>query len=153
MAKIPSPFALLLLGCLAGAAAPDARAALGGDVASVLSDSEDLKATHSITPFVAYDLHESDATHGMRLREYVDRGGTVFAVTWHGPRAPDLNKLLGAHAAAYHAAVHPRVANHHLVSVDDAGLVVTVLRLPRGWSGAALLPTAVPAGVGRDEIR
>jgi Protein of unknown function (DUF2844) len=153
MAKIPHPLGLLLFACLACAAAPSASAALGGDVASVMRDSEDLKATHSLTPFVAYDLHESITADGMRLREYVDRGGTVFAVSWHGPRAPDLNKLLGAHAAAYHAAVHTRLSNHHIVAVDEGGLVVTVLRLPRGWSGGALLASAIPAGVSRDEIR
>jgi len=49
--------------------------------------------------------------------------------------------------------VHTRLSNHHIVAVDEGGLVVTVLRLPRGWSGGALLASAIPAGVSRDEIR
>jgi hypothetical protein len=147
-----NPARLALAAMLGTALAGPAHAALGGDVASVMRDSAALKATHSVTPFARYDLHESSSPDGMLLREYVDHGGRVFAVSWRGPRSPDLKELLGVHAAHF-AAARSRLSNHHVTVVDEPGLAVTVLKLPRGWSGQALVPTALPSGVDRAELR
>lgn len=144
--------AVALAVALLGAAPFAANAALGGNVASVIHDSEMLKGTHSLTPFAAYDLHESITADGVVLRQYVDRSGSVFAVTWHGRRSPDVDALLGAHAEHYRA-TRSRFSNHHVVTLNEPGLTVTVMRLPRGWQGAALLPAAIPAGVSRAELR
>ena len=141
--------AIALLGV---ALAAPSHAALGGDVASVAKDSASIKAARLVTPFAAYDLHESTTPDGMRLREYVDRAGRVFAVSWQGPRSPDVSALLGTHAAHFYAA-RSRLSNHHVAVVNEADLAVTVMRLPRGWQGSALLPTALPAGVSRADLR
>jgi hypothetical protein len=138
---------------LAALAAAPARAALGGDVASVLRDHESLRATHSVLPTVYYDLHEGTTADGLQVREYVARSGTVFAVTWKGPRSPDVSALLGAHAARYQAAARAHRGGHHVLSINDPDLVITVLRLPRGWQGQAYLPAAIPDGVSRNELR
>jgi hypothetical protein len=130
-----------------------ARAALGGDVASVLHDAEALQATHAVTPMVNYDLHEGTTADGLQVREYVDRSGKVFAVTWKGPRSPNVSELLGVHAARYQAAAQAHRSGHHVLSINDPDLVVTAMRLPRGWQGQAYLPAAIPAGVSRSELR
>jgi hypothetical protein len=145
--------ALPLIALLAALAPASAFAELGGDVASVLRDSAALGGQHGVTTFVTYDLHESASTDGVRLRQYVDRAGTVFAVSWSGPRSPDVAALLGAHAARYQQALQGRAINHHVATVVEPGLEVSVIRLPRGWRGQALLPTAIPVGVRRSEIR
>lgn len=140
------------IAALAALAAGTAQAALGGDVASVLRDSAALNARHAVTPFAGYDLHEATRPDGTVLREYVDRGGHVFALTWRGPASPDVRALLGEHAAHYEA-VRSRLSSHKVVNVDEPGLVVSIVKLPRGWHGAALLPAAIPAGVARAELR
>jgi len=144
--------ALPAIALLGVALATPAHAALGGDVASVVRDSAAIRATRLVTPFIAYDLHESVAADGTRLREYVDRGGRVFAISWRGPRSPDVSALLGTHAAHFYAA-RSRLSNHHVAFVNEADLAVTVMKLPRGWEGSALLPTAIPAGVSRADLR
>ncbi len=152
MSHLPVRAAALACVALLAAAPGAAEAALGGNLASVMHDSEAVKGTHYVTPFSAYDLHETIADDGTVLREYLDRTGAVFAVTWHGPRGLDVDALLGARAPQYHAA-RTRLGNHHVATINEPDLVVTVMRLPRGWQGAALLPTALPAGVSRAELR
>ena len=137
---------------LAALAALPAHAALGGDVASVLRDGAALGASHAVTPFVGYDLHEATRADGTVLREYVDRDGKVFALSWQGPGSPDVRSLLGAHAAHYDA-VRTKFSNHHVVNIDDGGLAVSIVKLPRGWHGQAVLTAAIPAGVTRNELR
>ena len=145
--------AVPLIAALAGFAPGSAFAALGGDVASVLRDNDALGATHGVSTFVAYDRHESVTPDGVRVRQYVDRAGSVFAVVWSGPRSPSVAALLGSHAAHYQEALRTRAGNHHVATLIEPGLEVSVVKLPRGWSGGALLPAAIPAGVHRSDLR
>ncbi len=147
--------ASLLVPFLALTAAPAANAALGGDVASVLRDHEALKAADVVAATTQqYDVHEARSADGLQVRQYVERtSGKVFAVTWEGPRSPDIGGLLGASAEIYYHAVHAHKGSHHVLSIDDPNLSLTVLRLPRGWQGKAYLPLAIPAGIDRAEIR
>ena len=132
-----------------------AHAALGGDVASILRDHERLQASDVVTASTPqYDVHEARSADGVHVRQYVDRSsGKVFAVTWDGPRSPDISAILGSSAPRYLAAVRAHRGNHHVLSIADPDLSVTVLRLQRGWQGQAYLPAAIPAGVKRSEIR
>jgi hypothetical protein len=136
------------------AVSPASRAALGGDVASIAHDHEMLRAADTVTSTVLYDLHEAQSPTGVRVRQYVDRAsGRVFALTWQGPRLPDVNELLGSYAARYQAAAKEHHGSHHALTIDDPDLKVSVLRLQRGWQGDAYLPNAVPQGVNRAELR
>lgn len=140
------------LALLAALAALPAHAALGGDVASVLRDGAALRASHAVTPFAAYDLHEATSADGTVLREYVDKSGKVFALSWRGPGSPNVRALLGSHAAHYEA-VRARFSSHHVVNIEEPGFAVSIVKLPRGWRGQAVLPAAIPAGVARNELR
>jgi Protein of unknown function (DUF2844) len=150
-----SAVARILLGFAVGvAAAPAARAALGGDVESIAHDHEALRSADVVTPTLRYDLHESQSVEGLRVRQYVDRvSGRVFAVSWEGPRSPDVSGLLGSYSARYAAAARAHRGNHHVLSIDEPDLQLTIMRLPRGWQGQAYLPAAIPEGVDRAEIR
>lgn len=154
MSNSASRAALPLITLLAALAPASAFAALGGDVASVLRDSAALGARHSVTPFAGYDLHEAITDDGVLVRQYVDRSGRVFAVSWQGRRSPNVQALLGEHAAEYEAALKARrFPNHHVASIEAPGLAISVIRAGRGWMGQALVPNALPAGVQRADIR
>ena len=131
-----------------------ARAALGGDAASVASDAAALHGVMHSTPLQQYDIHEITSDDGMRLREFLSRSGVVFAVTWSGPAMPDLQKLLGASYKTYTAAV---AENHrglkrpiHIVTPD---LVVESDGHMRAFSGRAYLPALIPFGTLTADLR
>jgi hypothetical protein len=130
-----------------------ATAALGGNVDSVLRDEIGLHATQTLTPTVSYDLYEGRTGDGLYIREYLNRAGVVFCVTWYGVGSPNVGALLGTYAGRYYAAALVHRGGHHILTVNAADFVLTLLRLPRGWRGQAYLPTAIPEGVSRAELR
>src|SRR5262249_24483881 len=118
-------------------------------------DHQALRTEDAVTASTQqYDVHEARSVDGMHVRQYVDRSsGQVFAVTWDGPRLPDVAGLLGASATRYYAAARAHRGSHHVLSISDPDLSITLLRLPRGWQGQAYLPAAMPLGFDRSEIR
>ena len=142
----------LLLGGLA--LAPVGHAALGESRASVQADREALNGSSTIvTTTATYEVHETRTADGTRLREFVNPGGRVFAVTWSGRFQPDLEKLLASHYPEYLAAAGHRRGGHHVVSVSTPELVLSIVQLPRGFSGSAHVPSLVPPGVKPEELR
>jgi len=133
----------------------EARAALGGDAASVASDADALHGVIHSTPLQQYDIQEITSENGMRLREFLSRSGVVFAVIWSGPAVPDLEKLLGTSFKSYTAAVAAethrglkrplRVATSDLVVESDGHM--------RAFSGRAYLPALIPAGTSAADLR
>jgi hypothetical protein len=132
-----------------------ARAALGGDAASVASDADALHGVIRSTPLQQYDIHEIASGNGMRLREFLDRNGLVFAVAWSGPTMPDLQKLLGASYQTYTTAVaaanHPGLKRPLRISTSD--LVVESEGHMRAYTGRAYLPALIPAGPSAADLR
>jgi len=129
--------------------AGSAHAGLGGDVAGALADGSELHGIVNSITLATYDIQEITADAGMRVREYVNRDGVVFAVSWTGPALPDLRRLLGAHYGEYAAALaalnHPGL--HRTLQVALPGLIVESGGHLRAYAGRALLPALVPAGV------
>jgi hypothetical protein len=142
------PVALLLVLLLP---AP-ARAALGAGASSVARDREALQGALSVTRGLAYDVHELAVSSGV-VREYVAQSGQVFAVTWQGPRAPDLRQLLGAYFERYAAEARIHRTGHHVLSIETPDFSVNAVRFQRGFQGRAILPGLLPAGVTRGELR
>ena len=133
--------------------APAAQAGLGEGVDSVARDHAALRAqAASVVPMQAYDVHEM-ATSGGRVREYVTRTGTVFAVTFQGPSMPNLHAVLGSHYGEYATAVSARRTNHKVFAMSEPGLVMEVVKLPRGFTGSAHVPALLPAGVAARDLR
>jgi Protein of unknown function (DUF2844) len=131
------------------------RAALGGDAASVASDADALHGVIHSTLLQQYDIHEIASDNGMRLREFQDRSGVVFAVVWSGPAMPDLQKLLGASYQTYTTAV--AAANHsglkRSLRIATSELVVESDGHMRAYSGRAYLPALIPAGTSAADLR
>lgn len=145
----------LTLGMSALLALPVAFAGLGEPVASVARDHAELHGRALVvTPLQAYDRHEITTDDGTRVREYVSRAGTVFGVTFAGPSPPDLKVLLAGHYDDYvAAAAAARRGSHHVLAIDTPGLVVTVVKRPRGFSGSAHVPALLPADTTAGDLR
>ncbi len=100
-----------------------------------------------------YSVEQISIPSGVTVNEYVSADGTVFAVSWRGPRLPDLSQLLGAYFAEYQtAAAAPRAQRHHL-SLRTKNLVVDSSGHMRDLRGRAYLPALLPAGISADEIQ
>jgi hypothetical protein len=139
--------------CLVGAA--PARAALGGDAASVASDAARMQGSVHAAPLQSVDREEITTDSGMTVREFVNGAGIVFAVTWSGPVVPDLRMLLGANFDSYTRALAARSGNvqRRSVRIATATLVVEQAGHMRAYSGRAYLPAAVPPGIAAGELR
>ena len=139
---------------LALCVAPAAWAGLGEPVESVQRDHVALRgATVKVTPRARAQVHEIATAEGATVREYVSPDGIVFATTWSGPVMPDLKVVLAGHHAEYMASAQARRGNHHVLALDTQGLVLRVVKLPRGMAGSAHVPALVPAGMDLSDIR
>ena len=132
-----------------------AGAALGGNAASVLSDTAELHGIERSTLLQLYDIQEITNDNGMRVREFLNREGIVFAVTWNGPVVPDLRSLLGTSFEAYSqglAASKPS-GTHRSLRIASPDLVVESGGHMRAYSGRAYLPRLMPAGTTTADLR
>ncbi|KVO18412.1 hypothetical protein WL30_05460 [Burkholderia ubonensis] len=97
-----------------------------------------------------YSIHETTLPDGPAVREYIDQTGSVFAIAWHGPSAPDLAMLLGDYFPQYlkgAAAQYKAVPSLSFVVVKQPGLVVSTGGRIGDFSGRAWIPQALPPGV------
>lgn len=153
-------------------APPPARATLGEPAQSIAADQQALggqvqtfsppstsageQALHEQPPVPSsplYTVEQISTPAGVTVNEYVSPNGTVFAVSWRGPRPPDLAQLLGAYFAEYQAAAAaPQAQRRHLV-VQSAHLVVEASGHMRDLRGRAYVPSLMPPGVSTDEIQ
>jgi Protein of unknown function (DUF2844) len=134
--------------------APAARAALGASRGDLLQDAAALQTTRvTITAREGYDVHEMISPDGTAVRAYVEPGGRVFAVTWSGKVQPDLRVVLGPYYARYLDAARAPHPSHHVLALNAPDLVLSVVKLPRGFAGHAHLPSLVPAGTSVDALR
>ena len=133
---------------------PAAHAALGATREDLLRDAAALQTTRvTITSREAYDVHEMISVDGTTVRAYVEHGGKVFAVTWSGRVQPDLRVVLGPYYARFLQAARTPHASHHVLALNAPDLVLSVVKLPRGFAGRAHLPSLVPAGTAADTLR
>ena len=134
--------------------APVARAALGATREDLLRDAAALQTERvTITSREHYDVHEMISADGTTVRAYVEPGGKVFAVTWSGRVQPDLRVVLGQYYARYLEAARAPHPSHHVLTLTTPDLVLSVVKLPRGFAGRAHLPSLVPAGTAVDALR
>jgi hypothetical protein len=133
---------------------PIAQAGLGDAATSVARDRQVLRAdTATTTSMPMYDRHEITTADGATIHEFVAHDGTVFAVNFSGPAIPDMKTMLGAHYDSYLAAAKAHRGNHHVMSFTADGMVVTIIKLPRGFQGAAHLPALLPQGVNAQDLQ
>ena len=138
--------ALVTVGLAAGfGAARDARATLGGDLTSVSTNTQVLGAKRQMQKVAAGERHELTLPSGIVVHEYVSPSGAVYAVTWRGPRKPDLRELLGP----YFAQLSSRASKggHHQMNLEGTDFVVQSMGHRHSFTGRAWVPSLVPAGV------
>jgi len=132
-----------------------AHAALGGDAASISLDAALLHGQlQPLAPLPgAAVLISTD--NGIIIHEFLDTGGTVYAVSWSGPAVPDIRALLGGYFGQYASALKslPHAGRQRAVHLMTADLVVDTAGHLRAYSGRAYLPAAVPAAVSLESLR
>ena len=134
--------------------ATPAWAGLGESVAQISRDGLRLKAgAAQITRGLAYDRHALRTANGVQVLEFAGRDGQVFAVSFSGPAMPDLKVLLGNRYSEYAAAVHPSPSTHKIYTHTSGTLELSIVKLPRGFTGSAFVPGAVPAGVNPRDLQ
>ena len=133
--------------------APVARAALGAAREDLARDAAALRSSLTVTPGSGYEVQEMASADGTTVRAYVEPGGKVFAVTWSSRVQPDLRVVLGEHYARFLEAARAPHHGHHVLSLATPDLVLSVVQLPRGFSGRAHLPSLVPPGMAVDTLR
>jgi Protein of unknown function (DUF2844) len=151
----PRHCSLLLAVLVLPAWAGPAFAGLGGDAAGVLGDASALHAAVIAGARQQYDIREIADESSMRVREYLNRDGIVFAVGWSGPVMPDLQRLLGPYFEEYATALAALKSPglHRSVRIASSGLVVESGGHLRAYAGRAYVPALVPGGVSVADLR
>lgn len=140
-----------VLGCCLGAART-AHATLGGDVASVAGNRQHLGVVADVHVLkLAYgERHELTLPSGLVVHQFVSPTGAVYAVTWRGPRMPNLRELLGP----YFTQIDNRDAfphnGHHQMTMSGFDLEIRAGGHRGSFSGRAWVPSMVPIGVSID---
>jgi hypothetical protein len=135
-----------------------AYAALGGPPtwSSSGTDNVTLLAQRQSASSVAYTVNQTTLTSGTVVSEYVAQG-TVFAISWKGPKMAPLNTLLGTYFSAYLQGLDSARATmgggSGPLSVQQSGLVVETGGHMGAYTGRAYLPQAFPQGFSAGDIQ
>lgn len=132
-----------------------AHAELGGTAATIKPNTSQLHATLRATVSNGYTVHEIQSENGLRVREYANGSGRIFAVSWEGPTLPDLPQLLGAYFPGFkQAAIARREAGWRgPVAIAQDDLVVESGGRMRGYFGRAWVPSLLPPHITTAEIQ
>jgi hypothetical protein len=131
-------------------AAQDARATLGGDIASVATNEQNLGAVRQVQQLGVAERHDLTLPSGVVVHEYVSAGGVVYAITWRGPRMPNLRELLGPYFAEL--ATRAPQAGHNRLSYTGKDLEIRSAGHRHSFGGRAWIPSLVPPGVSLDTL-
>ncbi len=130
-----------------------AYAVLGAPARSVIDDQALLAGSLASSTHPNYTVEQISTPSGTVVNEYVSSGGTVFAVSWRGPRPPDLSNLLGPYFTEFQAAASQGHQQRGQLRVETGTVVVETGGHMRDLRGRAYVPSLIPAGVTTDEIQ
>lgn len=136
---------LVLLGFV-----PTSHAVLGGNVSALATEQSLFGAAFVATKASQFSVHSLTSPAGVRIRQYADASGYVFAVAWDGPVLPDLEVLLGSSYTAYAQGQRQRGRGVH---IQTPALVVESAGMMRAFFGKALLPVRLPDNVSARDIQ
>lgn len=124
------------------------QAGLGEAASSVSHDQMGLNGSSlQVISKDKFSRYEFTTPGGVRIRQFVSLGGTVFAVAWLGPDMPDLSVLLASFHKDYLVAAEAPRMNQRALVVSNERLVLHINSLPRGFIGGAYLPAQLPTDV------
>ena len=143
---------------LAGEALAPAQAGLGNQAASVEADRVSMKGHLRTRSEPGYSVQEITAANGSTVREYVSSSGVVFAVTWSGPAAPNLQQTLGTYFTRYVTAAKTQRATghrtgHNHLEIREPSLVVHAGGHMRQYFGLAYVPSLVPQNLSISDLQ
>jgi hypothetical protein len=145
--------------CLSLALPFRASAELGGNVTSVATDQQQMKAKRAVRVNEKYSVHEITTPYGTVVREYVSPDGKVFGVAWRGPFLPNFQQILGAYYRQFAQAAQdarnalPRRSRNAPLAVEQPDLVMHSGGHTRAYVGQAYVPGMIPQGVDAKEIQ
>jgi hypothetical protein len=145
--------ALVVASALVALSGPKlAHATLGGDLSSIVDNEQQLGAVRRVRPLAIGERHELSLPSGTVIHEYVSSSGAVYAVTWRGPRMPNLHELLGLYFAELGRRDIRTSFGHHRLNITSPDLIVRSSGHQRWFEGHAWLPSLVPTGVSADAL-
>ena len=130
-----------------------AHAVLGAGIESVAGDQSALGGERSEITRSGFTVEAITTAAGIVVNEYASGAGTVFAVSWRGPRHPDLSLLLGPYFAEYQAAANQPATHRRGLRIQTGNVVVETGGHPGDLWGRAYLPAQLPSGVGAEDIQ
>jgi hypothetical protein len=130
-----------------------ARAVLGAGAESVEADQSALGGERSEVTHSRFTVEAITTAAGIAVNEYVSSPGTVFAVSWRGPRHPVLSLLLGPYFPEYQAAANQPATHRRGLRIQTGNVVVDTGGHPGDLWGRAYLPALLPSGVGAEAIQ
>lgn len=98
-----------------------------------------------------YDIYTFTTTQGITIKQYV-ANDQVFAVTWHGPRIPNLRQLYGTYFNSYSQAKTPNTGMSNR-SVDTLDLNATTYGISGAFVGRAVLKAQLPEGITIENLK
>jgi Protein of unknown function (DUF2844) len=131
------------------AVSPAAHAVLGGRAPASPIQS---KAAVASQATVRYQSTLDDV---VTVKEFVDPSGFVYAVTWEGPRAPDLNSLLGEFFPEYKLAIAstPFHVPRRRLMANSSNLHISQFGHPGAIFGIIYLKDRLPANVTPEDLK
>jgi hypothetical protein len=106
-----------------------------------------LGAARQVQKVASGERHELRLPSGVVVHEYVSPAGAVYAITWSGPRPPDLRELLGPYFAQLaRRDSYPRNGHHHM-TMTGSDLEIRSSGHRGSFAGRAWVPSLVPSGV------
>ena len=127
-----------------------AWATLGENVDSVQADAVHLKTaatTRTTSRPALFTVQRLTLSNSTVVDEYVSASGLVFAVSWSGPRPPDLERLFGSYYAEYQAAATQPHLRRSQAQIDTGRMTYHAGGHMRSLWGSAQVPSLLPAGV------
>ncbi len=130
-----------------------AHATLGSSDDSVDHDQRVFGSQHLRKQGGGYSIHEL-TTSTTVVKEYTNANGVVFAVSWRGPKRPDLSVLFGSYYAEYETADAQikKGPGRQSVIVKTSKMVVSRGGHMRDIHGKAFIPELVPSGVRVEDL-
>lgn len=147
---LPTVYMLVLMTTL------PASAGLGASTDSIRDDQLSMRARITIIPVRDCTVHGLSSPLGMVIREYVSSNGTVFAISWHGPFAPDMHRVLAKRFELYSLELkkqNTRTMGHSALDIRTPFLAMESVGHMRAYARRAYNPSLLPAGINSDEIR
>jgi hypothetical protein len=110
------------------------------------------KAAVNPSATVQFQTSQDDA---VTIKEFVDGSGVIYAVSWQGPRHPDLSVLLGRYFPEYKiaaATTQDRVPRRRMTASSD-NLKISQYGRPGMLFGVIYLKDRLPANVSPEDLQ